>query len=43
MRQNDEPLEELDCFKHLGRKWHRTKDVVHRMNGCIKPWEHLKV
>ena len=26
-RLNGEQLEEVDCFKYLGRKWHRIKDV----------------
>ena len=29
-RLNSEPLEEVDCFKYLGRKWLRI-DVVKQM------------
>ena len=30
---NGEPLEELDCFKYLGRKWQLMEDV----NGMWYP------
>ena len=43
---NGEPLEEVDCFTHLGSQvaadggceW----DVVHRMNEGYRAWEALK-
>ena len=44
---NGEPLEEVDCFKHL---WSQVaadggceSDVVHRMNEVYRAWGALKI
>ena len=43
---NDEPLEEVDCFKCLGSQvaadGGREMDVVHRMNEGYRAWGALK-
>ena len=46
LRQNGEPLVEVDCFKYL---WSQVeadrrceRDVVHRMNEEYKSWGALK-
>ena len=43
---NGEPLEEVDCVKHLGSQvaadGGREKDVVHRMNEGYRVWGALK-
>ena len=40
---NDEPLEEVDCFKCLGSQLAAgeqcERDVVHRMNEGYRAWE----
>ena len=41
-----EPLEEVDCFKHLGSQVAADggceRDVVHRMNEGYRAWGALK-
>ena len=41
---NDEPLKEVNCFKHLvsqvAAEEGCERDVVHRMNGGIERLEH---
>ena len=43
---NGEPLEEEDCFKHLGSQVAADggceRDVVHRMNEGYRVWSVLK-
>ena len=44
---NGEPLEEVDCFKYLGRSQVAAdggceRDVVHRMNEGYRAWGALK-
>ena len=43
---NGEPLEEVDCFKHLGSQVAADggceRDVVHRMNEGYRAWGALK-
>ena len=43
---NDEPLEEVDCFKYLGSQVTANggceRDVVHRMNEAYRAWGGLK-
>ena len=43
---NDEPLEEVDCFKDLGSQVAADggceRDVVHRMNEVYRAWGWLK-
>ena len=43
---NGEPLEEVDCFKHLGSQVAADggceRDVVHRMNEGYRVWGSLK-
>ena len=44
---NGEPLEEVDCFKHLGSQvaadGGSERYVVHRMNEGYRVWVALKV
>ena len=46
MTLNDEPLEEMDCFKYLGSEvaadGRCERDVVHRMNEVYRAWGALK-
>ena len=46
VRLNDDPLEEVDCFKNLGSQVAADggceRDVVHRMNEGYKAWGVLK-
>ena len=37
-----EPLEEVDCFKYLGRKWQLIEDVAHKINEGYRGWGALK-
>ena len=43
---NGEPLEAVDCFKHLGSQvaadGRCERDVVHRMNEGYRSWGELK-
>ena len=43
---NGEPLEGVDCFKHLGSQVAADRgcerDVVHKMNEGYRPWGALK-
>ena len=43
---NDEPLEEVDCFKYLGSQvvadGGYQRDVVNRMNEGYRAWGALK-
>ena len=46
VRLNGAPLEEVDCFKHLGSQvaadGGRGRDVVHRINEEYKAWGVLQ-
>ena len=43
---NDEPLEEVDCFKYMGSQVAADggceRDVVHRMNEGYRAWGTMK-
>ena len=39
---NGEPLEYVDCFGNLGRKWQLMEDVLHIMNAGYRAWAALK-
>ena len=47
VRLNDEPLEEVDCFKCLGSQVATDggceMDLVHRMNDGYRAWGALKI
>ena len=46
MRLNDEPLEEVDCFKYLGSQLAAVEscqnNVLHRMNEGYTAWGAMK-
>ena len=46
VRLNGEPLEEVDCFEHLGSQVAADEGcervVVHRMNDWYRAWGELK-